>query len=138
MKKYFISTSVAALLLLYYFFDARKESFFPVCPLWKLTGFYCPGCGSQRAVSALLHGDILSAFSYNLLIPFSIPVIVYGGIAEFQHIFNKEIIKNNFFYKPWFACSVFVIVVLFFILRNIHVYPFSLLAPGGYNITPTN
>lgn len=132
IKTLSIAAAATALLLLYYFFDARKENFFPVCPFLKLTGFYCPGCGSQRAVSALLHGQLLSAFGFNLLVPLSIPFILYGVVAEFQHVFKQVIIKNNFFYAPFFAKITAIVVISFFILRNIPVYPFTLLAPGAF------
>lgn len=42
----------------------------PRCILKATTGFDCPGCGSQRALRALLHGHPLQAWSYNLLLPF--------------------------------------------------------------------
>ena len=38
------------------------------CPFYRLTGLYCPGCGSGRAVRALLHGHLLQALSYNYLL----------------------------------------------------------------------
>ena len=34
---------------------------FPPCMFHALTGFSCPGCGSTRAVSALLRGDLLTS-----------------------------------------------------------------------------
>lgn len=139
MKKILIGTAVTGLLLLYYFFDARRENFFPVCPFWKLTGFYCPGCGSQRAVSALLRGDIASAFSFNLLVPLSIPFIIYGFYTEAKKSLSDKSEVRSFFYKPGFSKAVAIIVIAFFILRNIPLYPFTLLQPGGFSaISSTN
>ena len=59
---------VPVLALLYYFVDARHAGFFPACPFHTLTGLYCPGCGSQRSFSSLLHGNILQALQYNVLL----------------------------------------------------------------------
>jgi hypothetical protein len=37
------------------------------CPLFALTGLSCPGCGTTRALRALLHGDVMAAFAWNPL-----------------------------------------------------------------------
>lgn len=48
------------------------------CPIWALTGLYCPGCGGQRAVRALLHGDLLSSLYYHpVILPAALYLIVY-------------------------------------------------------------
>lgn len=41
------------------------------CPLRSLTGWECPLCGATRMGSALLHGDLASAFADN-------PVVLLG------------------------------------------------------------
>ena len=51
------------------YFDPTKAGFFPVCPLYALTGFACPGCGLTRGFHALFHGDVLTALDYNALLP---------------------------------------------------------------------
>jgi len=57
---------------------------------------YCPGCGSQRAVSALLHGDIRGAFGYNALAMLASPFLLYAaGVFTHNAIFQK--IQQKFF-----------------------------------------
>ena len=58
--------AIGSVLLLYLLVDARK-GFFPPCPLYAVSHIYCPGCGTQRALSALLHGELLQAVRYNPL-----------------------------------------------------------------------
>lgn len=35
------------------------------CPSYTLLHIYCPGCGSTRAVGALMHGDVLLSLRQN-------------------------------------------------------------------------
>jgi len=37
----------------------------PPCPLRTVTGVPCPFCGMTRGVTALVHGQLSAAFSYN-------------------------------------------------------------------------
>lgn len=46
----------------------------PRCPLKAVTGLQCPGCGSQRAIHALLEGHPMEAWSYNWMLP---PLLCY-------------------------------------------------------------
>src|SRR5262245_46650108 len=47
------------------YFDPSTANFLPVCPLYSLTGFACPGCGMTRGFHALFHGDVLTALDFN-------------------------------------------------------------------------
>jgi hypothetical protein len=124
-----ISTAVLAIALLYFFIDARGGDFFPHCPFHTLTGLYCPGCGSQRALSALLHADFLQAANFNILLVLSLPFIFYSAVVAVLNVLRKHKIKQQIFYSPTFVKTVLVLVVGFFILRNIPSFPFTLLAP---------
>ena len=55
-------------------FDPAQYAFFPRCTLHMLTGLECPGCGGQRAVHQLLHGEINAAFQANALLVGLLPV----------------------------------------------------------------
>jgi hypothetical protein len=44
-----------------------------VCPLYALTGIYCPACGCLRAVNDLGNGHLAQAASSNLLLILAIP-----------------------------------------------------------------
>ena len=41
--------------------DPSEPGHYPECPFHWITGLYCPGCGTLRAVHALTHGDVLGA-----------------------------------------------------------------------------
>ena len=45
------------LAVLFFFLDPAKHTIFPRCVFNSLTGYYCPGCGSQRAIHSMLHLD---------------------------------------------------------------------------------
>ncbi|MGW1165046.1 DUF2752 domain-containing protein [Streptomyces sp. NPDC001153] len=47
--------------------DPNEPGHYPVCPLYRLTGLYCPGCGGLRSAHALVHGDLLTALRDNAL-----------------------------------------------------------------------
>jgi hypothetical protein len=51
------------------------------CPFRALTGWECPFCGGTRLGSALLHGDVTSAFAYNPVIFVSLVLgVVIGAL----------------------------------------------------------
>lgn len=62
-----------------------------VCVFYQLTGLYCPGCGAGRALSSLIHGDILAALHYNAFFLLVFPFIVYYLVKQYIHfVFQKD------------------------------------------------
>ena len=55
-------------------FDPAQHAFFPRCTFHMLTGLECPGCGGQRAVHQLLHGELSAALHANALLVGLLPV----------------------------------------------------------------
>jgi hypothetical protein len=116
----------AGAILLLYFFVEPKNGILPKCFFHELTGLYCPGCGVQRSFHALLNGHILTAIDYNLLFILFLPLIIYFILA---FALSKKHPSSSFIYKPVFSFTVVIVVVSFWVLRNIPVIPFSWLAP---------
>lgn len=100
-----------------------------ICIIYELTGYYCPGCGAGRASYALLHGQFYKAFRYNPLLCLLLPwIALYVGICALQWLFKgRETISGKI---PIEASYVLLgIVIIYGIIRNIDIYPFTLLAP---------
>lgn len=119
----------AAGALYLYFHDPYQ---YPLpCIIKLLTGMYCPGCGAGRACFSILHGKFFDAFCYNpllvILLPFAGGYIAARGIdwavTGGNHIDGKISIK--------LLLALLIIILVYGILRNIPIFPFSLLAPGG-------
>lgn len=47
--------------------DPNEPGHYPVCPLLRYTGVYCPGCGGLRSAYAFVHGDLTTALHANAL-----------------------------------------------------------------------
>ena len=62
-------------------FDPAVTAWFPSCPLYALTGWLCPFCGSLRAGHALLHGHVGAALTLNPLTT----VTAAAGFAALAH-----------------------------------------------------
>lgn len=116
------------LLSIYYFFNPTEHSFLP-CPFKFATGYHCPGCGSQRAIHHLTHGNIAGAFSYNPLMVLSLPLIFYGLGTKLYNYIYRQSHRVTLFYSKVFIYGYFGIAIVYWIVRNFSMYPFNLLAP---------
>lgn len=70
-----------ALIILYAFVDP-EGGMMPRCMFKALTGWDCPGCGSQRAFHALLHGRIGEAWRMNPALFIMVPLAAAYGAVE--------------------------------------------------------
>ncbi|GII54005.1 membrane protein [Planotetraspora thailandica] len=72
-----VAAPLAAGAVLVALVDPNQPGHYPVCPLYLLTGLYCPGCGGLRAVHDLAHGDLYGAAGMNPLVLVAIPFAVF-------------------------------------------------------------
>jgi Protein of unknown function (DUF2752) len=109
-------------------FNPTTAGFFPVCPLYALTGYACPGCGMTRGLHALLHGDILGSLDYNLLLPGILFFFGYLFVSLFLTFARGRGLDFKIF-TPLVIWGFFGFAFIFTILRNLPYYPFNVLFP---------
>lgn len=110
------------------YFNPTTAGFFPVCPLYYLTGIHCPGCGLTRGFHALFHGDVLTALHFNALLPayalvFGFMLVSMILVAVRGRGLSWRIVPPSAMY------GFLILAAVFFVLRNLPFYPFTLLAP---------
>jgi len=111
-------------------FDPATSGIFPPCPIRYLTGLYCPGCGSLRAMHALLHGELARAWAMNPLMIVMLPFVTYGLVSAALLELRGNGLPEVMLPAKWIRAFC-VVVVLYAVARNLPLYPFDLLAPGA-------
>ncbi|MGJ1384952.1 DUF2752 domain-containing protein [Sphingobacterium spiritivorum] len=105
---------------IYRTYDPQEYALFPKCPVKSLTGFDCPGCGSQRAIHAILHGNFKAAFAFNPFFFFAVPYLFLNLYFITRPSLTAQQFKwrNRLYgYRAMILLSISIIV--FTILRNI-------------------
>ncbi|PQA58981.1 DUF2752 domain-containing protein [Siphonobacter curvatus] len=129
---YWMVAAIAiAVAFLYYEFNPVEHAFFPPCLFRQYTGLHCPGCGAQRALHQLLHGNIREAFRYNALLLLMIPYVSLGFVLSVRTHFRGTGYETmpQAYSNPRIIIGILIVICLFWIFRNIPVEPFSWLAP---------
>lgn len=105
----------------------------PGCLLHRLTGLHCPGCGGTRAAHAALNGDFRQSIAYNPLAAVIIGVFAGMLLHSLRIWFRGEAIRPPASGRGWLARYWPVLLMTVFfgfaVLRNIPVFPLTLLAP---------
>ena len=108
-----------------YAFFIQKTGYTIPCVFYKITGFYCPGCGVSRMCLSLLKGDIKAAFYANPMIMICIPILCLVGVKSlFDERKYRKIKEKQIDRILWGFIIAFLI---FGVMRNIP--EFSYLAP---------
>lgn len=73
-------------------FPQEQFAFYPQCPIHLYLHLDCPGCGTTRALTALLRGHLLQALHFNALTTLLLPVaFVYVGVCYIQLLRRQPI-----------------------------------------------
>lgn len=117
---------------IYYFFlnnPSDKGTVFLRCPSKLLFGINCPGCGSQRAIHHLLHFEFTEAIQFNALLVITFPLLLYITLIWLYNIIFEKEIRIKLFYNNKFVWALFCLIIIYGIIRNINIYPFTLITP---------
>lgn len=100
---------------LFWIADPATSNVFPPCVWRTATGWLCPGCGSARALHAMMHGRLADAFASNALATVAIPIV--GGVLLDRSGIANDVITYRI--KPWHIRMLAAGIVGFGILRNV-------------------
>lgn len=87
------------------------------CNIYRLTGWYCLGCGGTRAVKALLHGRIISSFLYHPAVVYLAAWMVTFLLWQSVHYLSHGRIRGFRYWnwQMWVAAGLFL---LNFLIKN--------------------
>jgi len=122
--------AAAGMLVMLRIFDPATAGVFPPCPIRYLTGWYCPGCGSLRAIHQLLEGNFRAAWAMNPLGVTLLPFLIYGLASHALFEIRGRGLPQPFL-SATFIRALCVVIILFAIVRNLPFHPLNLLAPGA-------
>ena len=80
------------------------------CAFNHFTGLDCPGCGTTRALTALVQGDFVAAFNFNQLIFFA-PLFLVVAYVSKNHKYQTQITSA-------LIAIAAVSALVFFLVRN--------------------
>lgn len=87
------------------------------CSIYKLTGWYCPGCGGTRAVKALFKGHILKSIYYHPAVAFIALWSILFMIKQLLHYASKGRIKSLEL-KDWHIWVAATLFLINFMIKN--------------------
>jgi hypothetical protein len=118
----FRATAISSVFILAWFWKGQGVG---LCIFHHVTGLQCPGCGMTRAFHSITHGDIVTAFGFNI---FAVPLFLImsavllldvayltSGTQFRLHISNKR--TNQILWAGLFS------VLLYGAIRNLTTLP---------------
>jgi hypothetical protein len=99
--------------------DPNQSGHYPTCPFLAITGYYCPGCGSLRAVHALAHGDVGAAVGLNVLTV--VGLVVVAGFWGLWVVRSWRGQPRTRVAPAWTLYLALGAVVVFWIVRNLTI-----------------
>ena len=107
--------------IFFYVNGSLLKSLMPPCMFYKITGYYCPGCGGTRAVYALFQGKFLTSLFYQ---PFILYTAVVGGwfmVSQTIERCSRGKIHIGMHFRPIWAYIGIGIIILNCIVKNLFI-----------------
>jgi hypothetical protein len=107
--------ALAAVILLR--FPPEQYSFYPPCPIYRYFNIECPGCGTTRALAALLHGHILEAIRLNALTMSLLPPAAIYAVLSYCRFLQRKTFRLHLPSAVVYASAA--VAAAFMIVRNL-------------------
>lgn len=114
--------------LAFLYFNQFKIKYLLKCPIYTMTGIYCPGCGSQRATFELFHLNLWGVLKLNALYFLALLLVLNHVITSLINKYFNKNLKSLLNHKKA-PIIILVLTLIFSILRNLPFEPFNWLAP---------
>lgn len=117
-KKWILVVIILVLVSYYYLLNPYEQTYFFIsCPFYKITGYQCPGCGSQRAFHEILHLHFWEAFKQNALFVMAIPYFLLAFYTSFDKEKHQKL--RSYLLGSKTLLFLLIIIILFGIIRNL-------------------
>lgn len=103
-----------------YVYNPSVTQWAPKCVMLKLTGFRCPGCGIQRFIHQMLHGNFAEAVKYNY---FAVLVLPYFAVLLFRELMPDGSFKatlGKWFVNRYWATAYVALYFTWWVVRNVY------------------
>jgi len=97
--------------------DPHEPGHYPSCPTVALTGFFCAGCGTLRAMNSLTRLDLAGAWDMNPLFVLAAPFLVLAWFAWARRSWTGTPRRRAM--PAWLAWGLLAVVLGFSVLRNV-------------------
>jgi hypothetical protein len=97
--------------------DPNEPGHYPTCPFLAVTGWFCPGCGSLRALHALAHGDLRDAVARNPLTVLALPVLLVWWAGWLVRTVRGR--GRRWVAPAWTLWALLAVVLAFTVARNL-------------------
>jgi hypothetical protein len=111
-----VALAAAASVALVALRDPHVAGSYGYCPLYVLTGLYCPACGALRATHDLARLDLAAAWSQNAAWVVAVPVLVVGWAVTLVRRLRGAAPRPL---PGWVGWTVLGAVVAFGVARNL-------------------
>ena len=103
-------------------FPAATVRIYPGCPIHRMTGLYCPGCGGTRALKALAQGRIADSLRWHpLALPATAFIVIYFAMIRLHKLSNGRTPIPHF--RRIYLVIMIVLLLYHVIAANIFPYP---------------
>ncbi|GEN79071.1 DUF2752 domain-containing protein [Actinotalea fermentans] len=111
------AVGAAAVLTVLHLVSPYEGGTYPTCPSLVLTGYYCPGCGSLRALHSLTSLDVAGAWDMNPLAVVMIPVLVGYWFGWARRAVTGR--PRTWLAPPWVIWGLLVLILAYWVARNV-------------------
>lgn len=97
--------------------DPNSPGIYPTCPFLAITGLYCPGCGSLRALHAITMLDVGTALARNPLAVLALAGLAVGFLRWAARRWTGR--PRTGLAPAWLLYALAGLVVVYGVVRNL-------------------